>query len=172
MNKIIDISSDLYLEIGEPSNISVPYITSWLRANIGVLNNEIDTSYTIDPSTLEILPDLTDDESAILKQIFLIRYYAKEATRALQAAVNNDIIEVREGDATIRLHNKTETAKTYVQLRKDAETKLLDQVGKYRMNKSSPQQVVGDDGIPDYYDTEALNQWPAYKRSDFFPYQF
>ena len=52
--KIVDIADELYRELAEPSDLSIPAISFWLRSNIGKLNNLISTAYLIDEDTLEI----------------------------------------------------------------------------------------------------------------------
>ena len=43
--KIVDIADEIYRELGEPSSISIPAISFWIRSNVGELNNRINTSF-------------------------------------------------------------------------------------------------------------------------------
>tara|TARA_B100000427_G_scaffold295838_1_gene275180 strand:- start:1294 stop:1917 length:624 start_codon:yes stop_codon:yes gene_type:complete len=45
--KIVDIADELYRELGEPSSISIPAISFWIRSNVGELNNRINTTFKI-----------------------------------------------------------------------------------------------------------------------------
>ena len=45
--KIVDIADEIYRELGEPSSISIPAISFWIRSNIGELNNRINTTFKI-----------------------------------------------------------------------------------------------------------------------------
>ena len=86
--KVVDIADELFREIGEDSNYSIASISYWVRANIGRLNSHINTFFEIKSSTLEIVQstdekndnvlvesEITIDEAAILKKMFLIYFY-------------------------------------------------------------------------------------------------
>lgn len=45
--KIVDIADEIYRELGEPSTISIPAISFWIRSNVGELNNRINTTFKI-----------------------------------------------------------------------------------------------------------------------------
>tara|TARA_Y100000004_G_scaffold157365_1_gene183037 strand:- start:230 stop:856 length:627 start_codon:yes stop_codon:yes gene_type:complete len=45
--KIVDIADEIYRELGEPSSISIPAISFWIRSNVGELNNRINTTFKI-----------------------------------------------------------------------------------------------------------------------------
>lgn len=45
--KIVDIADELYRELGQPSSISIPAISFWIRSNVGELNNRINTTFKI-----------------------------------------------------------------------------------------------------------------------------
>ena len=45
--KIVDIADEIYREFGEPSTISIPAISFWIRSNVGELNNRINTTFKI-----------------------------------------------------------------------------------------------------------------------------
>ena len=45
--KIVDIADELYRELGEPSSISIPAISFWIRSNVGELNNRLNTTFKI-----------------------------------------------------------------------------------------------------------------------------
>ena len=45
--KIVDIADEIYRELGEPSTISIPAISFWIRSNVGELNNSINTTFKI-----------------------------------------------------------------------------------------------------------------------------
>ncbi len=52
--KIVDISDELFNELGEPDDISIASVAFWLRTNIGSLNVLLNKDYSINQSTLEI----------------------------------------------------------------------------------------------------------------------
>ena len=45
--KVVDIANEIFIELGEPSSLSIPAITFWVRSNIGKLNNAINTQFFI-----------------------------------------------------------------------------------------------------------------------------
>ena len=55
--KIVDIADEIFRELDQPKDVSVPQIAFWIRVNVGSLNNLINTEYAIDTTTLEISPD-------------------------------------------------------------------------------------------------------------------
>ena len=52
--KVVDIAQEIYMELGEPSSLSIPAIAFWIRSNVGALNNYIDKAFKINDSSLEI----------------------------------------------------------------------------------------------------------------------
>ena len=45
--KIVDIADEIYRELGEPSSLSIPAISFWIRSNVGELNNRLNTAFKI-----------------------------------------------------------------------------------------------------------------------------
>ena len=41
--KIVDIADEIYRELGEPTDNSIPPIAFWIRTNLGTLNNYLNT---------------------------------------------------------------------------------------------------------------------------------
>ena len=50
--KVVDIADEIFRELDSPSSLSIPAIAYWLRANIGTLNNYINTSYVINSTSV------------------------------------------------------------------------------------------------------------------------
>ena len=55
--KIVDIADEIFRELDQPKDVSIPQIAFWIRVNVGSLNNLLHTEYEIDTTTLEISPD-------------------------------------------------------------------------------------------------------------------
>jgi hypothetical protein len=74
--KIVDISDELFNELGEPDDISIASVAFWLRTNIGSLNVLLNKSYTINESSLEVEGSSTEafgiNEKAIFKKLYII----------------------------------------------------------------------------------------------------
>jgi len=45
--KVVDIADEIYRELSEPTTISIPAISFWIRSNVGELNNRINTTFKI-----------------------------------------------------------------------------------------------------------------------------
>jgi|Laugrefabdmm15sn_1035127.scaffolds.fasta_scaffold02284_1 hypothetical protein len=152
-NKIVDISDEIYRELGEPSDLSIASVAFWLRTNIGKLNVLLNKPYLINETTLEIYSsDETKDpfginEKTIFKKIYTLYYYERLFRNALGAASTDSVIEIDQNGFRAKRVNKNELAKTYSELKKQADAELKILLDKYDMNGVSPLQVVGDDTI-------------------------
>ena len=152
-NKIVDISDEIYRELGEPSDLSHASIAFWLRTNIGDLNILINKKYYIIEATLEIgIPEdsgdtFTDIEKSIFKMLYSIHYYERLFRNALGAASTDSTIEIDQNGFRAKRVNKNELAKTYSDLRKQIVSELDILTRNYNLNESRPLQVAGDDTI-------------------------
>lgn len=152
--KIVDIADELYREMGEPADLSVPSIAYWLRSNIGDLNNVLNKRFYIDETNLEIIasPESGDilglAEKSIFKMLFSVHYYERLMRNALGAASTDGIIEINQNGFSARKINKNELAKTYGDLRKQITQELSMLIQNYNLNEARPLQVAGDDTIP------------------------
>ncbi len=152
MNTIVDISDEIYSELGSPSDLSLPLISYWLQRNIGVLNSLIQTSYSIlitniSPQSIEINPELGEDEKSIYKKAYYIYWYDK-LIRANLGAANWDVaLEVDSDGATVKTVNKNEIAKTFLMLKKANQEELDELITGYYLNRTTPLAVAGSDDI-------------------------
>ena len=143
--KTIEISTELYTEINEPSDLSPAFITLWLTENIGRLNVLLNSSYTIDTATSEITPELGENEKVIFKQLFIVYYVGKKLNSVLSTANTDSVIHLEENGAVITRLNKNELAKTYIMLQKEEQQKLKELIFAYRSNNAEPLAVHGKD---------------------------
>lgn len=65
--KIADVANEVFMELDQPTSLSIPAIAFWLRTNIGNLNSRLNTTYDIDSTTFEITPDLGHKKRIFLK---------------------------------------------------------------------------------------------------------
>lgn len=137
--KIVDIADEIYRDL-EDDNLDIPKIAFWLRANIGKLVTLLNIILEIDATTLEVTPELSDEEKDILKEIYFVRYYKKKANDHLGSSAY-DWTSITEGDRSIKRVNKTEVAKTYLQLKDNSELRLTQLVDLYKRNRSLVQEV-------------------------------
>jgi len=149
--KIVDISDEIYRELGEPSDLSLASIAFWLRTNIGDLNILINKKFYIIDSTLEVgIPtdsgdDFGDIEKSIFKMLYVMHYYERLFRNALGAASTDSTLEINQNGFMARKINKNELAKTYAQLRKQIADELQVLTKNYNLNEARPMQVAGDD---------------------------
>ena len=75
-NTVTSVSQEIYEELGDTSSTSIAAIASWVRRNIGGLNNLLNTSFIIqENNNFEIAPDLSDIEKYIFKKMYSIYYF-------------------------------------------------------------------------------------------------
>jgi len=95
-NKIVDISDEIYRELGEPSDVSISSIAFWLRTNLGKLNILINKKYTINTLDLEvdaISPEtFTIIEKSIFKKMYNIHYYDRQIIKLIGKSNNLNLI--------------------------------------------------------------------------------
>ncbi len=138
-NTISDIAQEIISDLNTDTSLSIAYLSTWIRDNIGKLNNAIGSSICIGEN-LEFVPCITNDQKDILKWFFTCKYYANLARANLGAAAY-DWVEMREGDTVIRTVSKNEIAKTYAQLASQCETSLKEIIKFYRMNHALPKSM-------------------------------
>lgn len=167
-NKIVDIASELYIEFGEPSDLSVPAIAYWLRTNIGDLNILINKKYIIDENTLEIASEENEAfgniEKSIFKMLYSIHHYERMMRKSLYDATLDSVISISDEGSSVTKINKNEMAKTFATLRKQINDELMELTKNYNLNEAKPLQVVGDDTVPGLYPGET-NDGKTYNRS-------
>ena len=80
--KVVDIADEIYRELGEPSTLSIPAITYWVRSNVGQMNNLIHTDFFINSKDLELVEtidsvpvEIGEEEKAIMKKMYFIHFY-------------------------------------------------------------------------------------------------
>jgi len=151
--KIVDISDEIYRELGEPSDLSIASIAFWLRTNIGDLNILINKKFYITDDTLEIGieegsgDEFKDIEKSIFKMLYSMHYYERLFRNALGAASTDSTIEIDQNGFRAKRVNKNELAKTYSDLRKQIADELQVLTKNYNLNEARPLQVAGDDTI-------------------------
>ena len=146
--KIVDISDEIYRELGEPSDLSLASIAFWLRTNIGDLNILINKKFYITNDTLEIgILEGSGDafgniEKSIFKMIYSIHYYERLFRNALGSASLDTVLSVTDDGSTVVKINKNELAKTYAQLRNQISDELQALTKNYNLNEVRPLQVA------------------------------
>ena len=199
--KIVDIADELYRELAEPSSISIPAISFWIRSNVGELNNRINTTFKIvdygteayefsgsfiapqnEPqvyneatgalglsisgnegvSSSPAIVSIQAEEAAVLKKMYIVHYYDQQIRSTVGAASTDPVVEVASDGSRVRKINKNELSKTYLALKKEEYMELTDMINAYKLRKSSPVQVAGDDTVRGYYYSN--NEGASYNR--------
>ena len=145
--KIVDIADEIFRELDQPTDGSIPQIAFWIRVNMGSLNNLLHTEYAIDTTTLEISPDPGIQEKSILKRLYNIHYYNLKLRGTLGAVSLDTIIEVGSDGSYVKKSNKNETSKIYVSIKRQEQDELNREIASYKLGKSVPIQVAGDDTV-------------------------
>lgn len=153
INTVPSIAQEIYEEMGEPSDFSIAAIAAWVRRNIGGLANMLNTEFSIDNTTLEINPNLTDTQKYIFKKMYSIYFFDLKIKSTGSLAVN-DYTSIKDDFGSVQKLNKNEVLKNFYQIRQQEYKELQDLVNKYELNEVSPLQVAGDDTIPGSYDSE------------------
>ena len=157
--KVVDIADEIFRELAEPTDISIPSVAFWVRTNIGALNNYLNQDFSITESTLEIdrvneseaTVQIGDMEVSILKKMYSVYYYNKKAMSTLGAASDDAVIELESDGSRITKRNKNEQSKTYVSLKKQEYEELIYLVNAYKGAQAIPNQVAGTDTIEGLY---------------------
>lgn len=152
--KVVDIADEIYREIGSPTDVSIASVSFWIRANIGTLNNSINTSFEIENVTLEIIQkekevrvEIGIEESSILKKMYLVHDYDRKLRTIIGAASWDAILEINDAGTSIRKANKNEIGKTLAQAKKEELLQLNTLINAYKSRLSNPKQVAGDDTV-------------------------
>jgi hypothetical protein len=156
--KIVDISDEIYRELGEPADISVASISHWLRTNLEKVNILLDKKYLINSINLEIENNNNEifglAEKNIFKLLYFLYYYERLFRNALGAASVDSVVSVTDDGSTVTKINKNEIAKNYAQIRKQINNELVNFINHYRANEVAPVQIVGDDTIPGNFEKD------------------
>lgn len=152
-------------------------IADYLATNVGQLNMlintdfEVEDEYTSIPAgtngwvsggdTRVVSPELKQEESVILIQLFLRDYYKKKARTVLSSATSSEVdetvggvsewTELREGDSVIKRvatvaspAQKTTASRSFENLSASAGEELNGLVQRYNLYLSKPRQVIVD----------------------------
>ncbi len=152
MSTLSDLSEQIYdselgFEDGEEARTKeIALIEGWLDAHIGELNTMLNTSFESVAGEIE---NFKGEEEAILREMYMYNYYRKHnrnVLRLVDGSVSElDFQTIREGDSVITRSNKSEVAKNYRMLMRQAQARLDNLVHVYNLYASKPSQVTGDD---------------------------
>lgn len=139
---ITDLATNIWRDLGEPSDLSVPYIQTKLISPyfLGKLNVALGTAYEIVSG--DISPALGTDEQGMYGLMYKIDYYARKINTLLSGySADASWIELSDGDGRLRRASPTEIAKTITSIKNQLDLQLNGLVGKYRMNNAKSKSV-------------------------------
>tara|TARA_Y100001938_G_C8091270_1_gene435227 strand:- start:2174 stop:2686 length:513 start_codon:yes stop_codon:yes gene_type:complete len=162
--KVVDIADEIFRELGEPTTLSIPAITYWIRSNVGQMNNLIHTSFFINSKDLEIVEtvdsksvEIGEEEKAIIKKMYFIHFYDQKLRTHMIAMDTDTVISVRDGDSGVTKINRNEMTRSMASIKAQEYNELQILVGSYKMTKATPIQVAGDDTQSYSYDSTKRN---------------
>lgn len=156
--KVVDIATELYDDLGNPSDSSIVAITYWIRGHVGALSNYIYKNYTVNATTLEILDE--DDveigitEVAILKKMYEVYRWDVLIRAKLVSLDSDDLLEVTDEGSSVRKVSKNEVIKSLKDLKSKDSAEFNGLLNAYRINKGVPVQVAGDDTVQGTYPSD------------------
>jgi hypothetical protein len=139
---------------------SLSQISGWFAANLGGLNNLLNTSFS------GVDPEIDEEARNIFKGQYLHSYYNKQMRAALMGVVSSssdgsNILSVSDGDNRISFVNKNEVAKTYRGLANDLAAQIEKDAHRYTMFMSGPKSVNGLDTEVTGYSAGGYNSFVA-----------
>jgi hypothetical protein len=145
---VYDLANDIFVNefYSDTGVANLSVISGWLSANIGALNTKIYTDYSVTGGYFIPTGDFKEEEYAIYKQMYLIKYYGKKSLDVMNGVIEiggSDWITLKEGDSVITRSNKNEIAKTFRGLATDAKEELNNLIASYASFKGTPVQVAG-----------------------------
>lgn len=156
--KVVDIADQIFRELGEPSGISIPAITFWVRSNVGKLNNAINTEYEVNDTTLEIerkidkkTTNIGIDEAIIFTKMYFVYYYDTKIRANVTGLETDAVVEVSSDGMRVRKTSKTEIIRHLTTLKRLEDEELRRMINHYRIHKAIPRQVAGDDTTAGFY---------------------
>ena len=145
--KIVDYGTEAYEFSGSfvnPSN--EPQVFNEASGALG-LSVSGDNGTASTPAIVSIQAE----ESSVLKKMYIVHYYDQQIRATVGAASSDPVVEVASDGSRVRKINKNELSKTYISLKREEYSELTDLINAYKLRKSSPVQVAGDDTVVGQY---------------------
>ena len=139
--KIVDYGADAYEFSG--SFVSPEYEPQAFNEATGALGLSVDSNKG--STTTPVIVSIQAEEASVLKKMYIVHYYDQQIRSTVGAASSDPVVEVASDGSRVRKINKNELSKTYISLKKEEYSELTDLINAYKLRKSSPVQVAGDD---------------------------
>ena len=139
------LADQIFRELAQPSDISIPSVAFWLKSNLGMLNTRLETDFHLDENADFQGSSPLEEAMNIFKHLYQAYYWTRRVSAAAGAAsYDASVIEITEGDVTTRLVNRNEVAKTFLSMKRDVESSTNRLIADYRSNQAKPVQVSGE----------------------------
>ena len=132
-----DLADVIYAELGSPTSPDTTAIEYWLENNYGALNIAIGSSFVLNESGDDLVPELSIEEANIYEAMYFCRFYGRQITSNLGAAAY-DWSEVSEDGDRIRRVSKNEIAKSYKSLRDSVCSELAAIIKAHNAAQNTP----------------------------------
>jgi hypothetical protein len=144
VDQIVDLATDIYGNIGSPTNLSVSFISGWLvdSGNLGGLNNKLSTSFYLTgdaPCITDNCGNFGGEEADIYQLIYQSSYYASAALGVL--AGGPAWTNLAEGDTKITREGASKYAQAYLAMKTDNDKNLRLAIHDYKLRITVAQSV-------------------------------
>ena len=139
--KIVDYGSEAYEFSG--SFVAPEYEPQAFNEATGALGLSIDSNKG--STSTPVIVSIQAEEASVLKKMYIVHYYDQQIRSTVGAASSDPVVEVASDGSRVRKINKNELSKTYLSLKREEYNELTDLINSYKLRKSSPVQVAGDD---------------------------
>ena len=146
VDQIVELATDIYGNIGSPSNLSVSFISGWLidfRGNLGGLNNKLSTSFYLTgdaPCITDNGGNFAGEEADAYGMMYTTNYYTSAANNVL-AGGGSFWTSLSEGDSRVSRTDVTKISAAYLALAKENTRLLRLAISDYKLRISVPQSV-------------------------------
>ena len=145
--KIVDYGTEAYEFSG--SFVSPQYEPQAFNEATGALG--LSVSGDNGAASVPAIVSIQAEEASILKKMYVVHYYDQQIRATVGAASSDPVVEVASDGSRVRKINKNELSKTYLSLKREEYGELIDLINAYKLRKSSPVQVAGDDTVVGQY---------------------
>ena len=135
---------------GDTGIATVAAVSGWLFENLGTLNTYIYTDFAGDGAT-GTYGEIDTEAQNILKELYLNKYYKKEARNALRGIISSsvsgdNVLSLKDGESSVTFVNRNEVSKVYRGLAADSMDNVVRMAAQYNIYQAEPRQLFGIDG--------------------------
>ena len=162
-NDIYNNAYNVWTELGNPTIVSVSWVSGWFYNNIGKLDSSL--NLCVSGLSGNFTPSLGLEDWDIFKTLYKINFYDRMVLNSLGAGAVSPWVMLQDDVSKIQRTSPNEFAKTWMSLKKEAVIELKDQIWHYQQNHACvgvinfevgcaipvPGYVNGREGQENYY---------------------